>query len=58
MSILWSSADAARATDGRATRDWQAGGVSIDTRTIQPGDLFLDIIGGAVRYSGQVRRRI
>ena len=41
MSILWSSSDAVRATGGRATRDWQAGGVSIDTRTIQPGDLFI-----------------
>ena len=41
MSILWSSSDAIRATGGRAIRDWQAGGVSIDTRTIQPGDLFI-----------------
>ena len=38
---LWTSDDAARAAKGRATRDWQANGVSIDTRTIQPGDLFV-----------------
>ena len=38
---LWTSADAARATDGTSTRDWAADGVSIDTRTIQPGDLFV-----------------
>lgn len=38
---LWTSADAARATGGRATRDWAAGGVSIDTRTLAPGDLFV-----------------
>lgn len=41
MSVLWTSADAARATNGRVTRDWQAGGVSIDTRTLRPGDLFV-----------------
>ncbi len=38
---LWSATDAARATGGRATRAWQADGVSIDTRTIRPGDLFV-----------------
>jgi UDP-N-acetylmuramoyl-tripeptide--D-alanyl-D-alanine ligase len=38
---LWTSADAAAATHGRNTTDWQANGVSIDTRTIQPGDLFV-----------------
>ncbi|MFC0201718.1 UDP-N-acetylmuramoyl-tripeptide--D-alanyl-D-alanine ligase [Paracoccus rhizosphaerae] len=38
---LWTSAEAAAATGGRAQRDWQATGVSIDTRTIQPGDLFV-----------------
>ena len=41
MTPLWTSADAARATDGRATRDFTASGVSIDTRTLQPGDLFV-----------------
>lgn len=38
---LWSAADAAAATDGRVTGDWAADGVSIDTRTILPGDLFV-----------------
>ncbi|MRU16770.1 UDP-N-acetylmuramoyl-tripeptide--D-alanyl-D-alanine ligase [Roseovarius sp. A21] len=38
---LWTSQDAAKATDGHVTRDWQAAGVSIDTRTIEPGDLFV-----------------
>lgn len=38
---LWTSDDAATATGGRATRDFTVGGVSIDTRTIQPGDLFV-----------------
>ncbi|MFZ1469390.1 MAG: UDP-N-acetylmuramoyl-tripeptide--D-alanyl-D-alanine ligase [Paracoccaceae bacterium] len=38
---LWSAADAAAATHGRNTADWQASGVSIDTRTLAPGDLFI-----------------
>ena len=41
MTALWASADAAAATGGRTTTDWQATGVSIDTRTLQPGDLFV-----------------
>ena len=41
MTALWTSADAAAATGGRATADWQATGVSIDTRTLRPGDLFV-----------------
>jgi UDP-N-acetylmuramoyl-tripeptide--D-alanyl-D-alanine ligase len=38
---LWTAADAARATAGQATSDWQASGISIDTRNLQPGDLFV-----------------
>ncbi|WP_294606764.1 UDP-N-acetylmuramoyl-tripeptide--D-alanyl-D-alanine ligase [uncultured Roseovarius sp.] len=38
---LWTSAGAAAATGGRAIGDWQANGVSIDTRTLQAGDLFV-----------------
>ena len=38
---LWTATDAATATRGRATTDWAASGVSIDTRTLQPGDLFV-----------------
>lgn len=41
MSDLWTSAQAALATGGKATSDWVANGVSIDTRTIQKGDLFV-----------------
>jgi len=45
-AVLWTSADAARATGGRAVGDaWQATGVSIDSRTCQPGDLFVAIAG-------------
>ncbi len=38
---LWTSDDATAATGGQATRDWVATGVSIDTRTLAPGDLFV-----------------
>ena len=38
---LWTGAEAAAATGGRATSDWQASGISIDTRSIAPGDLFV-----------------
>ncbi|WP_225027867.1 UDP-N-acetylmuramoyl-tripeptide--D-alanyl-D-alanine ligase [Xinfangfangia pollutisoli] len=41
MTPLWTSADAAAATGGRAPTDWAATGVSIDTRTLKPGDLFV-----------------
>lgn len=38
---LWTASEAAAATGGRVTCDWHADGVSIDTRTLQPGDLFV-----------------
>ncbi|TCM77826.1 UDP-N-acetylmuramoyl-tripeptide--D-alanyl-D-alanine ligase [Rhodovulum steppense] len=41
MSALWTAADAAAATGGQATCDWRATGVSIDTRSLAPGDLFV-----------------
>ena len=37
---LWTASAAAAATGGE-TGDWAATGVSIDTRTIEPGDLFV-----------------
>ena len=38
---LWSEGDLSAATGGRFTRPFSASGVSIDTRTLQPGDLFV-----------------
>ena len=38
---LWTAVEAAQATGGEARGDWQAAGVSIDTRTLCPGDLFV-----------------
>lgn len=45
MSPLWTAAEAASATGGTVTGDWTASGVSIDTRTLVPGDLFLALEG-------------
>jgi UDP-N-acetylmuramoyl-tripeptide--D-alanyl-D-alanine ligase len=44
---LWTAAEAAAATGGRAAGDWAATGVSIDTREIAPGDLFVALAGEA-----------
>lgn len=41
MSVLWTSQDAALATGGQTTSTWVAHGVSIDTRTLEYGDLFV-----------------
>lgn len=41
MTVLWTAAEAEAATGGQAIGDWRASGVSIDTRTIAPGDLFV-----------------
>lgn len=39
--VLWRSEDAEAATGGRATRPFAATGVSIDTRTLRAGELFV-----------------
>ena len=41
MASLWTSAEAILATGGLSTTPWKATGVSIDTRTLQRGDLFV-----------------
>ena len=38
---LWTASDAMAATGGQCTVPWDAHGVSIDTRTLLPGDLFV-----------------
>ncbi|SNR26511.1 UDP-N-acetylmuramoyl-tripeptide--D-alanyl-D-alanine ligase [Puniceibacterium sediminis] len=38
---LWSASEAEAATGGSSTIEWQASGVSIDTRTLRRGDLFV-----------------
>lgn len=41
MSALWTKDAAVAATGGRCAVDWNASGVSIDTRTLQKGELFV-----------------
>jgi UDP-N-acetylmuramyl-tripeptide synthetase/UDP-N-acetylmuramoyl-tripeptide--D-alanyl-D-alanine ligase len=42
---LWSADEAAQATGGRSTRDWSAVGVSIDSRSVKPKELFVALKG-------------
>lgn len=44
-NAIWTAKEAAQATGGKTTGDWSAFGVSIDTRTIRPGDLFVALKG-------------
>ncbi|HET7335563.1 MAG TPA: Mur ligase domain-containing protein, partial [Rhizomicrobium sp.] len=47
MSALWTSAEAQAATLGTASRDFSVSGISIDTRSLKPGDLFVALKGDA-----------
>ena len=42
---LWTAREAAEATGGVQQGDWAATGVSIDSRTVAPGDLFVALAG-------------
>lgn len=42
---LWTAEEVAQATGGRLTGDWAATGVSIDSRTLETGDLFVALKG-------------
>ena len=42
---LWTSAEAAVATGGTAPEPWSATGVSIDSRSVEAGDLFVALAG-------------
>jgi UDP-N-acetylmuramoyl-tripeptide--D-alanyl-D-alanine ligase len=44
-NIIWSSKDAIKATGGLCSGEWCATGMSIDTRTIKEGDLFVALQG-------------
>ncbi|MEO1152807.1 MAG: UDP-N-acetylmuramoyl-tripeptide--D-alanyl-D-alanine ligase [Pseudomonadota bacterium] len=41
MTALWTASDAVAATGGTTRGDWSVTGVSIDTRTIEPGEMFV-----------------
>jgi UDP-N-acetylmuramoyl-tripeptide--D-alanyl-D-alanine ligase len=45
VSPLWTAADAAAATGGRNTANWRAAEVSIDSRTVEAGNLFVALRG-------------
>src|SRR6188472_1989584 len=42
---LWTAAELAAATGGRASGDWSVTGIAIDSRTVQPGELFVALRG-------------
>ena len=42
---LWTSGEAAAATGGKASHPWSASGVSIDSRSVEAGDLFVALAG-------------
>ena len=44
MSVLWTSADAQAATLGSASTRFAATGISIDTRTLNRGDMFVALM--------------
>ena len=44
-NVIWTAKDAAQATSGKVYGDWQASGVSIDSRTVQDGELFIALTG-------------
>ena len=45
MTQLWTAFDLTEATGGDFATPFDATGVSIDTRTLQPGDLFIALLG-------------
>jgi UDP-N-acetylmuramoyl-tripeptide--D-alanyl-D-alanine ligase len=44
-NIIWTAKEAIAATHGKCGGDWNATGVSIDSRTLQEGDLFVALVG-------------
>ena len=44
-AALWTNDTAANATGGKVSGEWAATGVSIDSRSLAPGDLFVALKG-------------
>jgi len=44
-NILWTSAEIAKATGGRASQEFECTGVSIDSRTLKKGDIYIALKG-------------
>ena len=49
-TVSWTGDDAAKVTGGWITHPWLANGVSIDSRTVAPGELFVALVGD--RFDG------
>ena len=45
MEVIWDSLDAADATGGLNTQHWQSSDLVIDSRKVQPGNLFIALKG-------------
>ena len=50
MTIVWTATEAAAATGGSIAANWQVSGVSIDSRTVKAGELFIALQG--LHYDG------
>ena len=48
LAALWTSSEVSEATGGKAAGDWQASHVSIDSRRVGAGGLFIAIVGERV----------
>lgn len=47
-NTLWSAAEAVKVTEGTTTKEWVATGLSMDSRSVKKGDLFIAIRGDVV----------
>ena len=52
---LWNAQDMAALFDAELPKEWEARGVSIDTRTLQSGDLFVALVGDTLLRLGRPR---
>lgn len=44
-NVIWTANEASQVTSGKAVGDWNVTGLSIDSRTVQKGDLFIALRG-------------
>lgn len=58
MSVLWNSADLRAATGGTLEADVRVTGISIDTRTLAPGDLFIALRGETSDGHAHIRQAL
>ncbi len=56
MTVLWKGGELAEATGATTAPDIAISGISIDTRTLQPGDLFIALEGSSHDGTPMLRR--